>query len=97
MVALAVTGMESAEKGPGVTMCKLVMLRDELTGRLEALGPGEVVRGPRPGVQAAFAAKYKDGQKGLLRGLEEPRRLPGEGWRRTRVGLMGAGQPVQRY
>ena len=63
---MLVTGTESAEKGPGVTMGKLKMLRDKLIGRLEALGPGEAVSDPRPGVRAAFTATYKDGQRGLL-------------------------------
>ena len=46
LFALAVAGTESAEKGPGVTLGKLGMLRDKLTGRLEVLGPGKAVRGP---------------------------------------------------
>jgi hypothetical protein len=41
LFALAVAGMENAEEGPGVTLDEIGMLRDELTGRLEALGPGE--------------------------------------------------------
>ena len=44
LFAPTIVEMESAEKGPGVTLGELVMLRDKLTGRLEALGPGEVVR-----------------------------------------------------
>ena len=59
-IALAVR-VESAEKAPGVTLGKLGMLRDELTGRLEALVPKNAVRHPRPGVRAAFAARFKDG------------------------------------
>jgi hypothetical protein len=56
------------------------MLRDELTGRLEALGPGEGLVGLRPGARAAFAAAYKDGQQGLLlAALEELEALAGGG------------------
>jgi hypothetical protein len=51
---------------PGVTLDELGMPRDKLTGRLEALGPDEAVGDPRPGVRAAFAATYKDGQRMLL-------------------------------
>ena len=36
--------MESTDEGHGVTLNKLRMLREEVTGRLKALGPGEVVR-----------------------------------------------------
>ena len=46
LFTLAVAGIESAEKGPGVTLGKLGMLRDKLVGRLEALGLGETVRDP---------------------------------------------------
>ena len=49
LFGLAVAGMESAEKGPGVTLGKLRMLRDKLTVRFEALRPGETVRGPTTG------------------------------------------------
>jgi hypothetical protein len=40
---------------------ELKMLRDELTGRLEALGPWEAVGGPRPGVRPALPVAYKNG------------------------------------
>ena len=46
LFTLAVAGIESAEKGPGVTLGKLGMLRDKLIERLEALGLGEAVRDP---------------------------------------------------
>ena len=45
-------GMESAEKGLGVTLGELRMLKENLTGIPEALGLGEV----RLGVWAAFTA-----------------------------------------
>lgn len=61
LFALAVTGMESVEEDHGVNMGKLGMPRDQPTGRLEALGPGGAIRGPWPGVPAAFAATYTDG------------------------------------
>ena len=73
LFALAVAGMESTEKGPGVTLGELGMLRNKLSGRLEALGPGEADRGPQLGVWAVFTVKYKGGQRGLLWVvLEEP-------------------------
>ena len=53
--------MESTEKGPGVTLGKIGILRNKLTRRLEVLGPGKTVRGSQPGVGAAFVATYKDG------------------------------------
>ena len=59
-------GIKSPEKGSGVTLDKLGMLRDNLTGRLEAPGQGEAVRGLWPSVWAAFAATYKDGWRRLL-------------------------------
>ena len=40
--------MERTEKGCVVTLDKLRMLREELTGRLEALGRGETVRARGP-------------------------------------------------
>ena len=46
---LVVARMENMEKRPGVMLGKLGVLRDKLTGRLEALGPGETVRGPTTG------------------------------------------------
>ena len=86
---LAVAGMEGTEKGPGITLSELEMLRDKMTGRLEALGPGEAVRGPQPGVWTAFAAKYTDRQRGPAPGAwRSPERCPGEGWRSTRMGSM---------
>jgi hypothetical protein len=42
------------------------MLWKELTGRLEALGPQEVARGPRPGVWVASVVTYNDEQQGLF-------------------------------
>ena len=44
LFALAVTGMAIAEKGLGVTLGELRMLRDKLIGRLDVLGPREAVR-----------------------------------------------------
>ena len=40
------------------------MLRDKLTRRLEAPGPGETARVPWPGVWAAFVVVYKTGNRG---------------------------------
>ena len=85
LFANTTAGMESAEEGPVANMGKLRMLRDKQTGRLtalrlKALRPGEAVRGPWPGVHAAFAATHKDWQRGLLRmALEELEALAGEG------------------
>ena len=40
LFTLTGTGMESAEKGPGVTLDKFGLLGDKLTGKLGELGPG---------------------------------------------------------
>lgn len=61
LFVLVVVGMGSVEEGPCVTLNKLEMLTDNLTGKPEALGLGEAVGGLWPGAQAAFAATYKDG------------------------------------
>ena len=45
LFGLAVAGMESSEKGPGVILGELGMLREGLTRRLEVLGPGQAVMG----------------------------------------------------
>lgn len=60
LFALAVMRMMSAEKGPCVMLNKLVVLRDKLTGKMEALWPGETARGLRTGMQAAFVAAYNE-------------------------------------
>ena len=61
LFGLAVTGIESAEKAPGVTLGKLGMLRDKRTRKLKALGPVEAVRGLQQYVRATFVATYTDG------------------------------------
>ena len=92
LYALAVTRMESAEEGPGVNIDKLGMQRDNLTGRLEALGPGEAVRGPGLDVRATFATLYKDRQLGLLRmALEELNELARRGPEKDTEGVDGSG------
>ena len=59
-------------EGPSTTLDKLGMPRDKLTGRLEALGPGEVLMDPRLGTRASFVEAYKGRQWGLIRAaLEE--------------------------
>ena len=50
LFVLAITGMGNTEKGPGITICELGMLREKLTGRLETLGPGKAVRGLKLGL-----------------------------------------------
>ena len=82
--------MESAKKGPGVTLGKLGVVRDELTGRLEVLGPGKVVRGPWLGVQATCVVTHKDGQRRLLRvALKELKTLAGRGLEKDTKGVNG--------
>ena len=54
LFALVVMGIENTEEGPRVTLDKLGPLRNELMGRLEVLGPGEVVAGVCPGAWMAF-------------------------------------------
>ena len=81
LFSLAVVGMESIEKGPGVTLDQLRMLRDRLMGRLEVLGPGDVVIGLRPGKQVAFTTMHKYAQQGLLQGQGAGRGRAREGCR----------------
>ena len=69
LLVLAVAGVESAEKAPGITLNKLGGLRDKLMGRLDALGPGGVVRGMRVGglcgnVQGLVEGTAPDGPGG---------------------------------
>ena len=45
------------KEGPGVTLDKLGLLRDKLTVRLEALGPGEVGVGLRSNAWTTFSNK----------------------------------------
>ena len=85
-------GIKSPEKGSGVTLDKLGMLRDNLTGRLEAPGQGEAVRGLWPSVWAAFAATYKDGWRRLLQvALEELEALARRGLEKDAEGVDGSG------
>ena len=65
--ACVIEEIESTKDGHSVTLDKLGLLREKAYREAGGTGPGGGGQGPWLSARAAFAAKYKDVQQGLLR------------------------------
>lgn len=64
--ALQVVGTETAEEGPGLSLCELELLQGTLEARLGALHSTALGVGASAGAREGFVAAYREGQRRVL-------------------------------
>ena len=87
--------IKSSEGAPNIMLDKLMILKDKLSGRFEALGPREVAGVLRLAAQAALMATNKDRHRKLFKAaLEDLKALAEEGTEEDTEEVDGSGHPT---